>query len=309
MVCEITAGGIDDIANLIIKCHDVFPMDFGDATFTSFEGNNDWVKFFEQFPAVSPLNPSRNDKWFLAKLHSHHNMGAFHSPTDTTDLYENAPKLPFFLSLVVNYACRPFAEIAVQAISQEYVVTKSNWKLKNWKLGKRDNKVEKKHVASTFVIPCDVTYEEASWFVTQLNSIKNSVKEVATTQYMSSDTYKPQNNKLKSTPAYIKGLNNFTSLFTLGLEENKDLIPYQALTQIDQQVSVSGAEDYKKAFKQYFCTEWFDYVFGLTSTTTELEAIAAIEAFVTFHKEKWICKLILKTLDELKEEYKQLREV
>lgn len=317
LVSEIVSGSLEDIDNLVIKCHDVFVMDFGDATFTSFEGGEDWVKFFEQFPQVSPLNPNRDPKWFVSKIHSHHSMKAYHSQVDTTDLYENAPKLPFFLSLVVNYACLPFAEIAIAGQQEEVTYTKSNWKLKNWKISNKNNSVKKEKVDVTYIIPCEVNYEEASWFVGQLNAIRNRLKSTPasytpTTPFKGQTSFKKDyapSNRMELTPAYTKGLQHFTDLLTLGVQDNKDQPPSQALEQINNHVSISQIEDYKKAFKQYFINEWFEYVYMLSTNVTEVEAIEAVEQFIKFNDRHWISTYIKKALNELKEECNELRTV
>lgn len=67
LIWEITKGSIEDLQNLEIIAHAVYPMDFGDATFTSFEGNDDWLKAFAQYPQVDPMNPTPG--WYVGKIH------------------------------------------------------------------------------------------------------------------------------------------------------------------------------------------------------------------------------------------------
>lgn len=69
LVYEVLNGGVNDLENINIKAHAIFPMDIGEAAFTSFEDPEDWVKCFTQFPQVDPHKREVNSNWYLGKVH------------------------------------------------------------------------------------------------------------------------------------------------------------------------------------------------------------------------------------------------
>lgn len=310
-------------------------MDFGEPGFTSFEGNEDWFKFFAKYPQVDPvLRTATDTAWFIGKIHSHHSMRAFHSTTDTADLDENTPKLPFFLSLVVNYSCMPFAEIGVQAESQEKQVTNNLWKLKNWKGGKKENNIKKEIIPATFIIPCDVAFVQDKWFVDQINAIKDKpvVLPAIVNSYKQSNigfqqqtpgvnTYKKPYNYSAQTldddeyrmvrkSIYQKVLAELHDLICLGEHISSKTSAYTALNIVDVEVTMVTRQKYKNAFKAYFCDHWFDYNFSIGMTPAEEEeVIQAIRYWLSFHKDKWLQKVLIEVLDELKKECKLIRAV
>jgi hypothetical protein len=338
---KITKGSVDDLENLEIRCEACFPMNFGDATFTSFEGSEAWLDFFKQFPQVNPL--TKDPDWFIGKIHSHHSMQAYHSPTDTTDLYENAPKLPLFLSLVVNYSCQPFAEIAISAEAEEKQVSRTKWSLKNWpKMGDSTIKKEVKKIPTTFVIPCSVVYEEEAWFIDQLTVVskakeaENKKKYQAPTHnpygrgYENADAYNSYNsyasrfpapgglstesdwNKSKTDDAPLsphnhqKMLQNISELITL--DYGSTLSPYNALSQVSKALEVKDRHDYVKALKYYFMDSWYETVFFNTNAT-EKQVINGMLLFLQNHSSAYAYGPIKEALNELKDELKILRQV
>jgi len=324
---KIVKGGIEDLENLEIRCEACFPMDFGDATFTSFEGGEGWLDFFNQFPQVNPL--TKEPDWFIGKIHSHHQMNAFHSGTDTTDLYENAPKLPIFLSLVVNYACLPFAEIAIVAEAEEKQVMRTKWNLKSWPVvGDSSIKKETKKIPSTLIIPCTVVYEEEAWFIDQIAKVgkrkeeERKKKYTPTIQNQYGHGYDARDYSVGRFPAagglsvnsdwnnkreesdlkphnYQKMLQNVSELFTL--DQGSTLSPYNALSQVSKALEVKDRDNYIKALKYYFTDSWFDTVFYNTAAT-EVQVVNAILLFLQNHQSTYAYGPIKQALNELKDE-------
>jgi hypothetical protein len=304
LVYQIVKGGIEDLDILEINCEQVYPMDFGDATFTSFDGDEEWIKFFEQFPEIDPIKKQPGSNWHIGKIHSHHTMGAFHSQTDTQDLYDSAPNYPFFLSLVVNYACQPFAELAVQAEVKEKKVEKQSWKLlKGWNLGNSEIKKTEETKKATFVVPCDVNYLQEPWLVEKLKQLKDKAKpkvwvNSANTTIIKSSTEvdpKVRNRMLACLP----------DLLFLGAKNTANT-PYMALTEVGTRLDIDKTLKYKKALKYHFCEEWFDQNFYNIDCTEE-DVITAISVFINFHRNLWIHTTLQDALNELKTEHTKLR--
>jgi len=310
LLIKILEGSLEDVQNLKISCEQLYLMDFGDATFTSFEAGEDWLKFYELFPQVDPIENPQSHPWYVAKIHSHHNMSAFHSGTDTQDLVENAPKFPFFLSLVVNYKCQPFAEIGVAGEVKE---TRT---LKNLILNQPETKKP-----YTYIIPCDISYETDSWLIDQITNIKEKSKPVTHSFTIPSYnpvgfSYKPASwEKEPKTPkqnqrGYRKVLDKLSELFTFGVGTSLTFSnpPAKVLDKIDELVNPIDLPKFKSAFKAYFLT-WFDEYFTLFYT--EEEVVECVEFFLAqdANKNKWISGILEKTLNELKEDIKLLRSV
>lgn len=305
-------------------------MDFGDSTFTSFEASTDWITFFEKFPQVDPTRQTEEEKkmWRVAKIHSHHGMQAFHSGTDTQDLVDNAPSLPFFLSLVVNYACAPFAEIAVAGEIEQKSVVRNKWKLNNFFLG--DNKIEKKTDKKpvTYIIPCDVLYLTERWILDQIDLIKERNKPKTTTYDWQNRTptlpYKSEyidksgvNNekvgsKLHNPKGYRQVIDKLSELFILGqgTTATAKQLPSEVYDFIDFTLQPATKDKYLVAVKSYLITDWFLDHFDNTNLTEE-EVIDCVRFFISgdIHKTKWLTKDFKVALDELETEVKLLRSV
>lgn len=75
LVYKITKGNVDEFISgdegedIELRAENVFLMDFGDAAFTSFEGSEDYIKFFEQFPQIDPTRDDKANGYYIGKLH------------------------------------------------------------------------------------------------------------------------------------------------------------------------------------------------------------------------------------------------
>jgi len=283
-------------------------MDFGDAGFTSFEGSVDWIKCFQQYPQIDPMNPEPG--WYVGKIHSHHNMNVFHSVTDNTDLEQNAPKLPIFLSLIVNYKCELDCKLAIAMESKEIVLTRTEWKFKSWKTWKKAVKKEEKQKPGVFTIACKTTYEQEDWFVDQTEQLAARKK---TSQYSYKPPQQESTNKVLlphegdaatdvSQETMKRVLNNFPELVSLNCL--KLVTPLESITVVDRDLKVEDMENYKKAFKAYFTSVWFDKHFSDTKIE-HTEVLDGIRKFLNHHH-GWLVGHLKNLTNELREEYDSL---
>jgi hypothetical protein len=294
----------DDKAYLELRAEAVFPMDYGTATFTSFEGNEDWIKCFETFPQIDPMNPEPG--WYIGKIHSHNTMPVFHSSTDKADIYENAPKLPMFLSLIVNYACEVDCELAVAIEVEETILTRTVYKLKNWATKDNNRTVAKKTTTHkpVWLAKCEVVYEQDEWLIEQAEALKKPVKTI--THYPKTD-YSKDKKEEKSDPSnrlYMTMLDNFADLVTLGTAPNQ--APAVALHNVNVAVEVTEIDDYTKAVKAYFVEDWYDDAFMYNACTAS-EAIDAILKYLDAAGNNWLGSKLKTAFNELKTEYYKLR--
>ncbi len=329
LIYEVLKGGLEDLQNLELKAHAVFPMDFGDATFTSFEASDYWLSAFEKFPQVDPLTPQPG--WYIGKIHTHHNMSVFHSQTDKNDLHATAENLPMFLSLIVNYKTKTDCELAIVIEAEEEVTTKIKWKLKGWKLAKEEQNVKKVDNKRVFVIKCEVDYEQEDWFKLQVQNVEKGSRRVPvhTTghgygsgygyghstfrqeEFEWAKAYKgpketPKTDESKNVTwtgrAYQLMLANAPDLFTLGMGHTMTV--KDALDKTNLIVEAHQATTYKKAFMAYF-DEWYKKVYSSAPDLDEMDAVAAAKLLLSYHKEVWIVKTINTALDELAAYYRK----
>lgn len=318
LVYKVTKGDINKLVNDLedneveISAEHVFPMDFGDAAYTEFAGSEDWIKYFELYPQVDPLRDDKNNGYYTGKLHSHHNMKAFHSGTDTQDIVENAPKLPMFLSLVCNYSCNPFAEIGIayQIETETKIKEKKSMKLWKWFGADQDEVTEKEEKVirnGTIIIPCDVFYETDQSLLDQIKAIKNKVAE-------STIPFKPSNvgfQYQKESTNYYKDWKSVKVSYTDIFKDLPDLIllgnstdkmfALEALNLATKNVTHTNMSDYTKAFKEYFTNYWFPIVFRGTNTKEE-DVLDTIIQWSMQHSKIWVARQIKASCDELKKE-------
>lgn len=304
LVYKVSEGTIEDFVNpdkpeakLELSTVGIFPMDFGDATFTSFEAGEDWIKCFEQFPQIDPV--SAEPGYYLGKIHSHHSMDAFHSGTDNADLMENAEKLPMFLSLIVNYACRPDCKLAFPMEAEETVLTRNVWKLKNWLASE---KVIKKSVTTykpIFTVDCDVLFEEDSWFVKQTKAVSTK-KKTPTTVGFDINTLSPTGKDIPLT-VWNTVQEELADLITLG-EGSYHMTNVAALNVVNNYLNATDGEKYAKAIQYYFIDNWFDSSF-VRFNVKPVDAINAILTYLEKEKYSLVKYQLTNGLNNLKKNY------
>ena len=309
LIWKLEKGGLDDLANIEIRAEAVFPMDYGDATFTSFEGNEDWIKCFEQFPQIDPIK--RQEGWYCSKIHSHHSMSVFHSGTDKNDLYETAPKLPMFLSLIVNYKCETDCELAIAVEMEEELTSKTKYKLKGWKEAKEKEEKTSKNEKLTYVMKCEVFYEQEQWMIDQCKYLSTKSKPVPNNLRTLVDKDKKKEVNKDSTVVIVrkhirdKTFDNLADLVSLGESEG---VPLRTLLgSVNDAIEVNQRETYKKALKVYFLDYWYHSHF-YSINVDEQEVLDAILDLMKL-QEGWIVVVIKEAINELKTECTELWEV
>ena len=82
--------------DLVIRCVDIYIMDIGTQAYTEFDMNPDVIAYMCENPELLDCQ--------MGLIHSHNNMSAFFSGTDTTTLKEEGRDRNNFVSLIVNNA-------------------------------------------------------------------------------------------------------------------------------------------------------------------------------------------------------------
>lgn len=108
-------GSFED-GSLVITCQDLYPMDLGSATFTDFKMDESVAGYiaenFDLFACDMNL------------IHSHNQMAAFFSGTDTSTLQSEGNDQNCFVSLIVNNAGKYCAAVTRKVKEKKTIVTK-----------------------------------------------------------------------------------------------------------------------------------------------------------------------------------------
>lgn len=87
-------GSVENIENLEILLVDILPMDKGSSVSTSFEYDEDFLKYLDDNPELEDCKHGL--------IHSHNKMNSFFSSTDISELEDNTKFHNFYLSVVSN---------------------------------------------------------------------------------------------------------------------------------------------------------------------------------------------------------------
>jgi len=111
-------GNIKNMNNLVFKTDNLYLMDIGNSGNTNFEYTANSVNsMYDDIPKAIELS--------TGLIHSHHNMGAFHSPKDMQELKNNSDKYNYYVSLVVDfqetYKCKIGFPSKTEQVNTSYV--------------------------------------------------------------------------------------------------------------------------------------------------------------------------------------------
>lgn len=129
LLYKVTKGSLSNPDNLVISAECMYLMDIGTSAYTEYDFNSDVVDMYERIPeAMNTLK--------IGQIHTHHNMNAFFSATDTGELKDNASNHNYYLSLIVNMAGPYKAKIGFITEIEETI----KYKYKNDKGNRVSNK-------------------------------------------------------------------------------------------------------------------------------------------------------------------------
>lgn len=108
-------GSITDLENWKVIAEDIWLADIGSPGFTGYEVDKggfkatDIVEMYEAFPGLMDGTLKNHH------IHTHHNMGAFFSGTDESNLEDRAAQSNYFMMLVVDFKKTYQAKVAFKA--------------------------------------------------------------------------------------------------------------------------------------------------------------------------------------------------
>ena len=162
LVYETVTRDISAMENLVFIGKHIFLMDIGKSASTEFSYDKGVVEMYDSIPDIDNIG----------MIHTHHNMGAFLSSTDITDLVTNASSYNYYISLVValnkNYVCK----IAFPSRAN----STTNIEMTGYD-GRKFEKVIAEESSSVIISPLTVHFEESadvdSWFEKRYKAMKD----------------------------------------------------------------------------------------------------------------------------------------
>lgn len=97
-------GSIKNFNTVKLKVEDIYPMDKGTAGSTGYELGEDFIGYRMDNPETLA--------WKIGMIHSHHNMDAYFSSTDNSELNDNTEFHNYYLSIVVNNKGKQVGKVA-----------------------------------------------------------------------------------------------------------------------------------------------------------------------------------------------------
>ena len=117
-------GDMNKLSALEFKCEFLYPMNIGNSTYTEFDYNSEVMNAYDVKDDLIECA--------TGMLHTHHNMSAFFSGTDTDELLANCKNFNYYISLIVNFNKEYKCKIAFPSKSKntsEYQIRNSEGEL------------------------------------------------------------------------------------------------------------------------------------------------------------------------------------
>lgn len=169
LLYEELEGNIKHPESLVIRAHQIFPCDVGNATYTEYDPGDYVISMDETTDFLMK-------GWKLGHIHTHHNMSCFFSGTDMAELHSNVGnyKDSYYLSLIVNNSNEYCAKVAKLITTEE--TSKGKFKIgKKW-----FGKGEKRLVQKMYHADCDIKYDLSEGFLNQIEEITPKYKTTYT---------------------------------------------------------------------------------------------------------------------------------
>lgn len=221
-------GSIADPQNLTFRAEDIYLMDIGSESFTSYEFNEKMMDIFDAKPEYMDLK--------ICQIHTHHNMKVFFSGTDNDALLENAPFHNYFLSLIVNIAGDTIARLAFEMESEEKVLSVSR---KGDDGAMVTSVLEKQSTVDKFIGYHDVNVlvELDSFFISRLEEVKEEKRKRAIEEKKNLPV-KYSGHKVYNKDKYNEYHDGFDDAL-FDVEKDTPIIPSGELLALDESSSIS----------------------------------------------------------------------
>lgn len=163
---------LEDDTEIVINAEKFLVRDVGTGGSTEFELSNE--EMFEQMEYIEAGKRA-------GLIHTHHNMGAYFSGVDDTELKTNAPNNEIYLSLVVDFQCKPKARLCWNAEIETVMKTNYKFSFLNKITNRKSETTEIQKIVC--YVDLDVEFDVDEDLKTKLDSIIESKKPVVRNYY------------------------------------------------------------------------------------------------------------------------------
>jgi len=201
LLYSIKAGSIAKPEELVIRAEHIFLMDIGSTAYTEYETDGDIVDLYSEVEGAMDMKTGH--------IHTHHDMSAYFSGTDMSELNDNVDKHNYYLSLIVNFSGNYAAKIA-------FISTVKTSSLLNYNDDAGKEKVFKRiyEEESMVIIDLSITLEyDFDFFYNRLSQVEKKIEEAENKKEKKwnnnwndrNDRYNYSNRQLELPPNYDTG--------------------------------------------------------------------------------------------------------
>jgi len=104
LLYDVQSGSPADVENFALVAKHIFLMDIGTKAYTEYSPDGDIVDIYDNIEEAM--------EWKTGHIHTHHDMGAYFSGTDESELNDNVDKHNYYLSLIVSFDGKYHAKVA-----------------------------------------------------------------------------------------------------------------------------------------------------------------------------------------------------
>lgn len=200
LLYDVVSGSPADVENFVLEAKHIFLMDIGTKAYTEYSPDGDIVDIYD--------NIEKAMEWKTGHIHTHHDMGAYFSGTDTGELNDNVDKHNYYLSLIVAFDSRYHAKVAFLSD----VETKSSMNYVDDGGVLQDFNVDKseKHMVT---IDMDIYFDNDEFFYDRFEEVIEKEKKAAALAaknkkkyplYNGAEEYVGNNNSFRPDPVGFK---------------------------------------------------------------------------------------------------------
>lgn len=179
---DVKSGSPAKPEEFVLVAKQIFLMDIGSAAYTEYETDEDIVDIYTEYDEAMD--------WKTGHVHTHHDMGAYFSNTDDSELNDNVDKHNYYLSLIVAFNGRYEAKVAF--LSDVSTTSHMSYTDDAGKLKKFDTGKEEKHMVT---IDMNIFYEYSdSFFYDRYDKVTKKIADKAEVKKKSlANKYKGKN--------------------------------------------------------------------------------------------------------------------
>lgn len=272
-------GDVD--SNVDVDVKGLFPMDIGSSAYTEYEFDENIMDMYDMYPNAL------SEQWRLGHIHTHHNMKAYFSGTDNSELQDNTPNHAYYLSLIVNFDKSYCARLCFMGTRE--VRGTSSVSVKGIKLSSHlcnNNKVDKEEDV-VYAIDLDIAMPKKNSDITILGEINKiqKKKEIKSKSVYNTNKYGWGNDLLQ----WDKSSN------PMGFRKQHNISPLKNNVQLTLQDGINDAEGIEAIPEEMMVRFMIDLI---SLGTYKLDSSLSMSENGAFAYSKHINKLTMEKVEE-----------